>query len=99
MEGIQPTDRVTFSHHSRHINNHNARPTPWVTKPVRPEFNTARSKQSSRFLTPARVQSSRSEIVMFGRPLFSMLIFVGMVVAVMWYFVLPALTTFKPTLP
>ena len=36
---------------------------------------------------------------MTGRTLFSMLIFVGVVVAVMWYFVLPALTTFKPTLP
>jgi len=36
---------------------------------------------------------------MTGRPLFSMLIFAGIVVAVMWFFVLPALTTFKPTLP
>ena len=48
---------------------------------------------------PVWVQSSRTEIVMLGRPLFSMLIFAGIIVAVMWYFVLPALTTFRPTLP
>jgi phosphate/sulfate permease len=31
--------------------------------------------------------------------MFSMLIFAGIVVAVMWFFVMPALTTFRPTLP
>jgi hypothetical protein len=36
---------------------------------------------------------------MTGRPLFSMLIFAGIIVAVMWFFVLPALTSFRPTLP
>ena len=46
-----------------------------------------------------RVQSSRSEIDMTGRTLVAMLTFGGIVVAVMWFFVLPALTTFKPTLP
>ena len=48
---------------------------------------------------PVWVQSSRSDQEMFGRPLFSMLIFAGVIVAVMWFFVLPALTTFRPTLP
>jgi len=28
-----------------------------------------------------------------------MLIFVGIIVAAMWFFVLPALTTFRPALP
>jgi hypothetical protein len=36
---------------------------------------------------------------MTGRAFFSMLIFVGFVVVVMWFAVLPALTTFRPTLP
>jgi len=36
---------------------------------------------------------------MTGRSLFSMLIFAGIIVTVMWFFVLPALTTFRPTLP
>ena len=36
---------------------------------------------------------------MTGRAFFAMLIFVGFVVAVMWFAVLPALTTFRPTLP
>jgi hypothetical protein len=36
---------------------------------------------------------------MTGRALFAMLIFAGFVVVVMWLFVLPALTTFRPTLP
>jgi hypothetical protein len=47
----------------------------------------------------ARVQSRRGKIELTSRPLFSMLIFAGIIVAVMWFFVLPALTTFKPTLP
>jgi len=46
-----------------------------------------------------RVQSSRSQFEMTGRTLFAMLMFAGIVVAVMWFFVLPALTTFRPTLP
>jgi hypothetical protein len=36
---------------------------------------------------------------MTGRTMFSMLIFVGIIVAAMWFFILPVLTTFKPTLP
>jgi len=36
---------------------------------------------------------------MTGRAFFAMLIFAGLVVAVMWFAVLPSLTTFKPTLP
>jgi hypothetical protein len=36
---------------------------------------------------------------MTSRAFFSMLIFVGFVVAVMWFAVLPSLTTFRPTLP
>jgi len=36
---------------------------------------------------------------MTGRAFFTMLIFVGFVVVVMWFAVLPALTTFRPTLP
>ncbi len=36
---------------------------------------------------------------MTGRTLFAMLTFAGIVVAMMWFFVLPALTTFRPTLP
>jgi len=43
------------------------------------------------------VQQDRKN--MTGRPLFSMLIFAGIIVAAMWFFVLPALTTFRPTLP
>ena len=39
------------------------------------------------------------ETEMTGRAFFSMLIFVGFVVAVMWFAVLPSLTTFRPTLP
>jgi len=34
-----------------------------------------------------------------GRTLIAMRTFAGIVVAVMWFFVLPALTTFRPTLP
>jgi hypothetical protein len=36
---------------------------------------------------------------MTGRTVFSMLMFAGIIAAVMWFFVLPALTTFRPTLP
>src|ERR1700730_845293 len=36
---------------------------------------------------------------MTSRTFFTMLIFVGFVVAVMWFAVLPALTTYRPTLP
>ncbi len=36
---------------------------------------------------------------MTGRTLLAMLTFAGIVVAAMWFFVLPALTTFRPTLP
>jgi hypothetical protein len=36
---------------------------------------------------------------MTGKTLVAMLTFVDIVVAVMWFFVLPALTTFRPTLP
>jgi hypothetical protein len=36
---------------------------------------------------------------MTGRTFFTMLIFAGFVVLVMWFFVLPALTTYRPTLP
>jgi hypothetical protein len=36
---------------------------------------------------------------MTGRTFFTMLIFVGFVAVVMWFFVLPALTTYRPTLP
>lgn len=45
------------------------------------------------------VEICRGGIDMTGRSLFSMLIFAGIIVAAMWFFVLPALTTFKPTLP
>jgi phosphate/sulfate permease len=46
-----------------------------------------------------RVQVSRGQIDMTGRTMFSMLIFAGIIVAAMWFFILPVLTTFKPTLP
>ena len=36
---------------------------------------------------------------MTGRTFFAMLIFVGFVVAIMWFAVLPSLTTFRQTLP
>jgi len=36
---------------------------------------------------------------MTARTLFAMVIFAGMIGAVMWFFVLPALTTYKPSLP
>jgi len=36
---------------------------------------------------------------MTGRTFFAMLIFAGFVVVVMWLFVLPALTTYRPSLP
>lgn len=36
---------------------------------------------------------------MTGRTFFAMLIFAGMIGAVMWFFVLPSLTTYKPSLP
>jgi nitrogen fixation protein FixH len=45
------------------------------------------------------VETCRGESEMTGRSLVSMLIFAGIIVAVMWFFVLPALTTFRPTLP
>lgn len=38
-------------------------------------------------------------IAMTGRAFFTMLIFVGFVVGVMWFAVMPALTTYRPTLP
>lgn len=36
---------------------------------------------------------------MTGRTFVTMLIFVGFVLVVMWFAVLPTLTTFRPTLP
>ena len=45
------------------------------------------------------VETCRGESNMTGRSLFSMLIFAGIIVAAMWFFVLPALTTYRPTLP
>ena len=45
------------------------------------------------------VETCRGESDMTGRSLFSMLIFAGIIVAAMWFFVLPALTTYRPTLP
>jgi hypothetical protein len=36
---------------------------------------------------------------MTGRTFFAMLLFAGMIGAVMWYFVLPALTVYRPALP
>src|SRR5437867_13266940 len=54
--------------------------------------------ESSRFSVRFRVLASRA-IGMTGRTLIAMLTFAGIVVAVMWFFVLPALTTFRPTLP
>jgi hypothetical protein len=36
---------------------------------------------------------------MTARTFLTMLIFAGFVVVVMWFAVLPALTTFRPTLP
>jgi len=38
-------------------------------------------------------------IEMTGRTFFAMLIFAGMIGAVMWFFVLPAMTTYRPALP
>jgi hypothetical protein len=34
-----------------------------------------------------------------GRTFFTMLLFAGMIAAVMWFFILPALTTYRPSLP
>jgi hypothetical protein len=34
-----------------------------------------------------------------GRTLLAMLIFVGLVAAVMWFFILPTMAGIKPTLP
>jgi hypothetical protein len=36
---------------------------------------------------------------MTGRVFFAMLLFVGMIGAVMWFFVLPALNVYQPALP
>ncbi len=36
---------------------------------------------------------------MTGRTFFAMLTFAGLIAIVMWLFVLPALTTYRPTLP
>lgn len=36
---------------------------------------------------------------MTGRTLFAMLIFGGMIAAVMWFLVLPAMAGIKPTIP
>jgi hypothetical protein len=36
---------------------------------------------------------------MTGRTFFAMLMFAGLIVAVMWFLVLPALTTYRPSLP
>lgn len=57
------------------------------------------ASRPSRIVMGFWVEICRGEIDMTGRPLFSMLIFAGIIVAVMWFFVLPALTTFRPTLP
>jgi hypothetical protein len=38
-------------------------------------------------------------ISMTGRTFFAMLMFAGMIGAVMWFLVLPALTTYRPSLP
>lgn len=36
---------------------------------------------------------------MTGRTFFAMLFFAGIIAFVMWLFILPALTTYRPTLP
>src|SRR2546423_11566897 len=42
---------------------------------------------------------TRGTCSMTGRTFFAMLMFAGMIGAVMWFFVLPALTTYRPSLP
>lgn len=42
---------------------------------------------------------SGSSIEVTGRTFFAMLFFAGIIAIVMWLFILPALTTYRPTLP
>jgi hypothetical protein len=37
--------------------------------------------------------------ILTGRTFFAMLVFAGMIGAIMWFFVLPALTVYRPALP
>ena len=39
------------------------------------------------------------QIEMTGRTFFAMLFFASIIAIVMWLFILPALTTYRPTLP
>jgi hypothetical protein len=41
----------------------------------------------------------RGDEFMTGRTFFAMLMFAGIIGAVMWFFVLPALTTYRPSVP
>jgi len=46
---------------------------------------------------PPRFYQQEEDVT--GRTLFTMLIFAGIIVAVMWYFILPANGGIKPTIP
>ena len=45
------------------------------------------------------VHSAGGMSEMTGRTFFAMLFFAGVIGAVMWFFVLPALTVYRPALP
>jgi hypothetical protein len=49
------------------------------------------------FAWPRSIQQSTERVT--GRTLLAMLIFVGLVAAVMWFFILPTMAGIKPTLP